>query len=75
MGVSMPKPKDYVVEPRNSYWILSSSKGKTFGRFLTQRQAIEAGSARTVAAGGQLVIKKLDGTVQSKRVYGRERFR
>ena len=70
----MPKAKRYLVEPRNGDWILIGSKGKTIGCFLTQRQAIEAGTARAVA-GDQLVIKKPDGTVQSERVYGHDRVR
>ena len=70
----MPKTKVYFVESANDYWVLTSSKGKAIRRFPTQRQAIETGSAR-LSRGGQLVIKKPDGTIQSVRVYGEGRAR
>jgi hypothetical protein len=70
----MPKAKRYFVEPSNGDWVLTSSKGKTIRRFLTKRQAIEAGATRANAAKGQLVIKKSDGTIQSERTYGRDPY-
>ena len=66
----LPKAKRYFVEPSKGDWVLASSKGKAIGRFVTQRQAIEAGSARASAVKGRLVIKRSDGSFQSERDYG-----
>lgn len=71
----MPKPKRYIVEWTEGGWALVNSKGKSIRRFVTQRQAIEAGSARASHSGGQLVIRRPDGSIQSHRAYGPDRSR
>ena len=70
----MPKTKRYFVEASDGGWRVTNSKGKTLSRFITKRQAIEAGATRASAAKGNLVIKRADGTIESERNYARASF-
>ncbi len=69
----MPKGGRYFVESSRGEWALTLN-GRTVRRFPTKKQAIDEGVERAKAAGGQLVIKKADGKIQSERTYGRDPF-
>ena len=70
----MPKTKRFFVEARGDEWLVTNSKGKTITRFITKRQAIEAGATRANAAKGYLAIKRPDGTIESERSYARDSY-
>lgn len=70
----MHKAKRFFVEASDGGWRVSSSKGKTLRRFITKRQAIEAGATRANATGGSLVIKRPDGSIESERTYVRDAY-
>jgi uncharacterized protein DUF2188 len=69
----MPKGGRYFVESRKGEWALTSN-GRTVRRYPTKQQAVDDGVVRAKAAKGQLVIKKMNGQIQSERTYGHDPY-
>ena len=69
----MPKGGRYFVEPSKGAWALTSN-GRTVRRYPTKQQAVDDGVARAKAAKGKLVIKKMNGQIQSERTYGQDLY-
>jgi Uncharacterized protein conserved in bacteria (DUF2188) len=59
----MPKGGRYFVEPSKGEWALTSN-GRTVRHYPTKQRAVDDGVTR---AKGQLVIKKMNGQIQSDR--------
>ena len=69
----MPKGGRYFVGPSKGEWALTCN-GRTVRRYPTKHQAVDDGVVRAKAAKGQLVIKKMNGQIQSERTFGRDPF-